>query len=322
MKKYWSLICIVLIACHHDDGNTVRPDFFEYDGESRQVFSAAVLRYVEDAGQYQVELSLTGPGISYDDQSDSFAGTGDRIKLNLTLSEHTLTEGSYELATSGRLTAGDVSVLYNMETDQPASGGFSHALKKGSVTVAINPGNEYAIWFDFVDEADNALSGKYTGAIENYNVTPPPDFFEYNGQRFPAFVIAAQHVVKEEKNYDVDIILLSPGITYNKGKGTFSGVGNIVRFDFTLSEGNPIAGEYRIDANEKEPETLYLSMVGIELDTSTGLPEEGGVFHLISKGSLILQVLENEYVFEFDMVDPVGKSVKGRYRGIIEIDLK
>lgn len=322
MKKYWSLICIVLIACHHDDDDTIRPDFFEYDGESRQVFSAAALRYMEDAGQYQVELSLTGPGISYDDQSDSFTGTGDRVKLNLTLQEPKLVEGLYELSTAGKLTAGDVYILYNMETDQPASGGFSNALKKGNITVTINLGDEYVIRFDFVDEADKALSGKYTGTIENYNVTPPPDFFEYDGQSFPAFVMAAQRVVKEEKNYDVDVILLSPGITYDQGKGTFSGVGNIVRFDFTLSEGNPIAGEYRIDANEKEPETLYLSMVGIKLDTSTGLPEEGGIFHLISKGSLVLQVLENEYVFEFDMVDPLGKSVKGGYQGTIEIDLK
>lgn len=79
-------------------------------------------------------------------------------------------------------------------------------------------------------------------------------------------------------------MLISEGVTYDEETITFPGASNILRFDFTLSTPFPADGEYEIDIFNREAGTLYLAMVGIDVDTVTGLPGEDTVFHLISEG--------------------------------------
>ncbi len=79
-------------------------------------------------------------------------------------------------------------------------------------------------------------------------------------------------------------MLISEGVTYDEETMTFPGASNILRFDFTLSTPFPADGEYEIDIFNREAGTLYLAMVGIDVDTVTGLPGEDAVFHLISEG--------------------------------------
>ena len=79
-------------------------------------------------------------------------------------------------------------------------------------------------------------------------------------------------------------MLISEGVTYDEATMTFPGANNILRFDFTLSTPFPADGEYEIDIFNREAGTLYLAMVGIDVDTVTGLPGEDAVFHLISGG--------------------------------------
>ena len=65
----------------------------------------------------------------------------------------------------------------------------------------------------------------------------------------------AQRVVKEAENNDVDLMLISEGVTYDEETMTFPGASNRLRFDFTLSTPFPADGEYEIGAFNREAET-------------------------------------------------------------------
>ena len=322
MKRYWTLsLLLFVLSCSQDDDGPWEPDFFVYDDMTRAPFSQVISRYEQDQGQYRVELLLLGPTISYNEEQDAFSGTGDMIRLDFVLEGAMLAPGQYRLSFPGDFTTGIVAINFNLEEAEPGEDGFFDFLAEGSITLELAPGNEYLLRFDLIDDAGRSFRGKYSGAIPSFEKARA-NFFEYGGEALPSFVGVAQRVAEEEENYDVDLMLISPGITYHPETNTFSGIGNILRFDFTLSVPRPVAGEYTIDFFKKEPETLYLGMVGINVDASTGAPLEDGVFYFISEGTLTLSMNEDDYTFEFDLVDPENNSVKGRYQGPIEIDWK
>ena len=318
MKRHWTLVLLwVVVACNSDDDSKLTTDFFLYDGTPRPAFSQTISRYQQDNGKYRVEVLLVGPGISYDEKKDQFSGMGDMIRLDFLLGGPQLVPGSYALAFPGNFATGIVAINYDLVSAEPVDDGFFDFLHDGSVMLELED-EEYTVRFDLTDDAGRSFRGKYTGAIKSFE-KPSPVFFGYGGELYPPFTQLAQRVTKEAENFDVDLMLLSSGITYDIETKTFSGAGNILRFDFELSAPFPADGEYEIDAFNREVGTLYLAMIGIDVDTVTGLPGEDGVFYLISEGTMTLHTEGNEYLIEFDLVDPADQTVKGRYRGPISI---
>ena len=313
----------LLVACREDAGNPLSVDFFAYDGQMEAGFSSAVIRLTEENGAYDLEVFLLGSGIAYNGEDDSFSGSGHVLRLDFNLSESELGEGSYTFSHgSPPFYGGSVGLNYNLGEDREEERGFFHALAEGTLEVKASEQEQYILEFDLVDETGKTVKGRYTGYVEHLEI-PFPDFFEYGGEVQQVFDKAYLRSIADGDNYDVDLILVSPGISQDEESGSFSGVGNALRFDFTLSTPDLRKGEYPLKPEEPDPETLYLGLVAIKVDAQTGWPEEGGFQNFLLQGQLTVEVSEaGIYTLTFDFLDHGGHHLKGKYSGQMGILLQ
>ena len=139
----------------------------------------------------------------------------------------------------------------------------------------------------------------------------PKNNFKYDGKTYTLSDGYLEDYGANNGSYDWDVFIISSKLTYNGD--WFTGTGDIVYFDLnTASENGLVTGTYTY-SSERDVFTFVDGAIGLNYNMDT---ESGAIVEVIG-GTVEITVSGNEVLFEFNLIAETGKTIKGRFKGVL-----
>src|SRR5690606_11034867 len=145
-----------------------------------------------------------------------------------------------------------------------------------------------------------------------------PDHFRYTVNDYPLEqgFIHNYGMPEGGSGYNFDVTLYSSGVSYNRDRHEFQGVGHVVFFQMFSTSATELAkGTYQFNTDETPgaPLTFNVANFGMEVDFT----KETGT--IVSAVSGIVKVSGSGFyrTFDFDCMTGTGEKVTGHFNGYV-----
>jgi len=139
----------------------------------------------------------------------------------------------------------------------------------------------------------------------------PKNYFKYDGKTYSLSDGYIEDYGANNGSFDWDVYIVSSKLNYNGD--WFTGTGQVIYLDLNTSwENGLVSGTYTYSA-ERSTFTFVDGGVGINFNMDT---ETGTIVEIIG-GTVEITITANEVLFEFNLIAEAGKTIKGRFKGVL-----
>ena len=144
--------------------------------------------------------------------------------------------------------------------------------------------------------------------------TEKENSFKYDGKTYKIANGYLENFGLIETSYNLDLILMTSGITYNSASGEPSGEGSYLYFEMFSSSSTQLnPGTYNFDYYTWNAGTFDYAEIGVNVNFAT----EAGTYLSIVAGTVKVKLTDTKYEITIDCTLENNKKVTGYYKGTL-----